>query len=67
MVLLDGGSHEERGPAAVLEWRLGQLRRSGYAFVDAILLAAHPDVDLHRATDIVAGGCPPDLARRILL
>jgi hypothetical protein len=52
---------------AVLEWRFSQLTRSGYALRDAIELATRWDIDLHRASDLVARGCPPSLALRILL
>ena len=44
-----------------------QLRRSGYAVGDALVLATRTDVDLHRAADLVARGCPPSVALRILL
>jgi hypothetical protein len=52
---------------AVLKWRFSQLTRSGYGIEDAIALATHADVDLHAAADLVGRGCPPPLARRILL
>jgi hypothetical protein len=52
---------------AVLEWRFSQLTRSGYAVGDALVLAARSDVDLHCAADLVAHGCPPSVALRILL
>jgi hypothetical protein len=51
----------------VIRWRFSQLARSGYGIEDAIALATHLDVDLHRASDLVARGCPPSLALRILL
>ncbi len=51
----------------MLEWRFSQLARSGYGIEDAITLAVHTDVDLHAAADLVARGCPPALALRILL
>jgi hypothetical protein len=57
----------EQEATAVLEWRFSQLTRSGYAVGDALALAACTDVDLHRAADLVARGCPPSLALRILL
>jgi hypothetical protein len=52
---------------AVLEWRFSQLTRSGFAAADALLLATRVDVDLHRAADLVARGCPLSLALEILL
>ena len=51
----------------VIRWRFSQLARSGYGLEDAITLATHLDVDLHRAADLVARGCPSSLALRILL
>ena len=48
-------------------WRAEELERAGYSRRDAAELAARFDVDLHLATDLVAGGCPPELALRILL
>ena len=57
----------EQESSAVLEWRFAQLRRSGYALEDALVLATCTDVDLHRAADLVGRGCPPSLALRILL
>ena len=51
----------------VIRWRFSQLARSGYGIEDAITLATHLDVDLHRAADLVARGCTPSLALRILL
>lgn len=48
-------------------WRSEELERAGYAANDAAELAARHDVDLHRATELLAAGCPPDLALRILL
>jgi len=60
-------SQDEGEQTAVLEWRFSQLAKSGYGPEDAIVLATHTDVDLHRASDLVAHGCPPALALRILL
>jgi hypothetical protein len=57
----------ERQAAAVLEWRFSQLARSGYDHAEAVALATHPEVDLHEAADLLARGCPPKLALRILL
>jgi len=51
----------------VIRWRFSQLARSGYGTEDAITLATHLDVDLHRAADLVARGCPSSLALRIVL
>jgi hypothetical protein len=57
----------EREAADVMEWRFSQLTRSGFPAEDAIRLATRLDVDLHQATGLVARGCPPSLALRILL
>ena len=60
-------SQDEGEQTAVLEWRFLQLAKSGYGTEDAIALATHTDVDLHHAAYLVARGCPPALALRILL
>jgi hypothetical protein len=60
-------SGDEDETTAVLEWRFSQLTKSGYGIEDAVVIAAHTDVDLHYAADLVARGCPPPLALRILL
>jgi hypothetical protein len=57
----------DRESAEVVEWRFSQLTLSGYAPEDAIALATRFDVDLHKAVDLVARGCAPRLALRILL
>jgi hypothetical protein len=67
MTVAEFTTQEDSESFAVLEWRFSQLTRSGYALRDAIELAARSDVDLHRASDLVARGCPPSLALRILL
>jgi hypothetical protein len=48
-------------------WRAEELVRAGYDPDAAFELAAQRDVDLHAALDLVARGCPPPLAARILL
>ncbi len=50
----------------VLVWRFRQLRAAGYAESDAAELAARGDIDLHLAVRLVAEGCRPELALRIL-
>jgi hypothetical protein len=47
-------------------WRAGELERAGFDVSLARKLAARFDVDLHLAVDLVANGCPPELAARIL-
>jgi hypothetical protein len=51
----------------VLRWRFDALVRSGYDAGEAMILASHVEVDLHRATDLVARGCPAATAMRILI
>jgi hypothetical protein len=48
-------------------WRLESLRRAGYDAESATVLAASHDVDLHRAIDLLARGCPVTTALQILL
>jgi hypothetical protein len=50
----------------VEDWRFEQLRRAGWPDQQALLLALDPSVDLHQACDLLARGCPPTLALRIL-
>jgi len=57
----------EQEAAEVMEWRFSQLTRSGFPAEDAIRLATRLDVDLHQAVALVARGCTPRLALRILL
>jgi hypothetical protein len=47
-------------------WRFDQLKRAGYREDAARELAHRADIDLHRALELVEGGCPPDLAFEIL-
>ena len=51
----------------VRRWRIEQLRRAGYPARAALRLATCREVDLHLAIDLVARGCRPSLAVRILL
>jgi hypothetical protein len=51
----------------VERWRAEALERVGYDIASALQLAARPDVDLHRAIELVEAGCPPELALQILL
>lgn len=48
-------------------WRAEQLEAAGYGAQAAVELALRQDVDLHLATDLVASGCSPELALKILL
>jgi hypothetical protein len=58
---------DELEAETVLRWRFEELIRSGYDAGEAMILASHVEVDLHRATDLVAMGCPTATAMRILL
>jgi hypothetical protein len=51
----------------VQRWRIEALERAGYEAEAASELAARPDVDLHRAIQLLESGCPADVALRILL
>ncbi len=51
----------------VERWRAEALEKAGYDIVSAHELAARPDVDLHRAIELVERGCKPELALKILL
>jgi hypothetical protein len=63
-VLEQSGDDEARG---IAHWRYDSLVRAGYGKSAALILAAHFEVDLHVATDLVSRGCPPATALRILL
>lgn len=52
----------------VESWRLEQLERMGFPHELAIELAVSDNrPDLHVAARLIAGGCTPELAARILL
>lgn len=51
----------------VERWRAEALERAGYDAASALELAARPDVDLHRAIELVEAGCAPEMALQILL
>ena len=48
-------------------WRLDSLERAGYDAESAAVLAASPEVDLHRAVSLLERGCSVELALQILL
>jgi len=54
-------------PAEVARWRLSELVRAGYTWDQGVLLAARPEVDLHRAVDLLRRGCPAETAVKILV
>jgi hypothetical protein len=51
----------------VFNWRFTELTRAGYSQADALLLASDKEVDLRVAERLLAEGCPPSTALRILL
>jgi hypothetical protein len=51
----------------VFDWRLAALRRAGYSPKDAWLLAGEKHVDIRLAEKLLATGCQPVTALRILL
>jgi hypothetical protein len=51
----------------LFDWRFTALTRAGYPHADAWLLAAAKGVDLRVAERLIAEGCPPATAVRILL
>jgi len=59
---------EIRDETEVVEgWRAEQLEMAGYGAQAAAKLARRYDVDLHIAIDLLASGCEPGLALKILL
>ena len=50
----------------VERWRAEALERAGYPETVAAELAMRPDVDLHRAVELIEKGCAPELAANIL-
>jgi hypothetical protein len=52
---------------AVRGWRFEQLRAAGYPPRAASVLADRRDIDLHVALGLLARGCDPVTALRILL
>ena len=50
----------------VERWRAEELERAGFPAAAAAELAGRSDVDLHRAAELLARGCAPELALEIL-
>ncbi len=65
--LIESDDAVETENERVLRWRWEELRRAGFGFQDALMLAVNYEVDLHLATDLLARGCPSDTALRILV
>ena len=51
----------------VESWRAEQLELAGFGAAAAAELAARQDFDLHGAIELLRGGCPAELALKILL
>jgi hypothetical protein len=58
--------HEQSEADRVAAWRFEVLVRTGYTPSQARKLAAELEVDLRLAERLLAEGCPPDVAARIL-
>jgi hypothetical protein len=59
-------AHKVTEDDPVRRWRLDALMDAGYAPADAIVLSRREDVDLHLAVRLLAEGCLPETAVRIL-
>lgn len=55
------------GADSVRRWRFEQLLRGGYPAVDALVLSARSDVDLHQAIRLLRQRCAVATAMRILI
>lgn len=51
----------------VEKWRYKTLVKAGYPPRLARQLSRDPDVDLHKAIELLENGCPVELAEKILL
>jgi hypothetical protein len=58
---------EETEAERIERWRAEELERAGYEPTSAAKIAVRSDIDLHVAVDLLARGCPPELALEILL
>jgi hypothetical protein len=65
MTAAETGTYEET--ELVEAWRAEQLELAGYGAAAAAELAVRQDVDLHFAVGLLAHGCEPELALKILL
>jgi hypothetical protein len=55
-----------RENAEVVWWRWSRLVAAGFEPMPAYGLAVDSRIDVHALLDLVARGCPPDVAARIL-
>ena len=68
MSVMTAAETEIRDETELVEaWRAEQLELAGYGAAAATELAMRQDVDLHRAVEMLAHGCPAELALKILL
>jgi hypothetical protein len=67
MTAAEAGTREETEIERIERWRAEALERAGYNMSAARELAARLDIDLHLATDLLAQGCPQEVALQILL
>lgn len=67
MALEHVAEHASSELERVEAWRASELIRAGYPTDAALELAARADIDLHDAVQLLARGCAPQLAARILL
>ena len=58
---------EEHEATEVLRWRFELLVRAGYDMEQSAVLAAHVEIDLHDAVQLIDRGCDGETAIRILL
>lgn len=58
---------DETEAEGIICWRFHELMESGFELDGALRLAVATHVDLHRASDLLQRGCPPETALRILL
>lgn len=67
MTAAEAGTRDGTEIERIERWRTEALVRAGYDAPIAAELAARLDIDLHRATDLLAQGCSQELALRILV
>jgi len=66
--MMTAADTETREESQLVEaWRAEQLEMAGYGAQAATELAMRHEVDLHVAVDLLARGCPTELALKILI
>jgi hypothetical protein len=61
------GADVEPDAGRVFDWRFAELCRAGFTSDQAWRLASASQVDIRAAERLLAEGCPPATAQRILL